>query len=165
MVPVKGEAKPIHYFGLIPSDRIYVADDHVSFKIDGLRVAKLGIRPEDLPETGRAAIAYVTELNKRLWGLLLMRTSDAPRSHEECLDVAKADPGGPRGAVQSYNSGPEAWPYRFGEIELHFTPAVEVAGWRVSTIEYEVLAYTGSREAVLDLLRSETRVKEPSLFG
>ncbi len=160
VVPVRRGAQPVHYFGPIPPDRLVVSGDHVSFRIDGRGVYKLGVRPEDLQLEGAAAIAHVAEREGGLWTLLLMRTFDAPRWQEECLDVAKADPAGPRGCVQSYNSGPEAGPEVFGEIELHFRPAAEVAGRRVSTVEYELVFDVGPRERVLERLRAETGIGE-----
>lgn len=156
IVPVKEGVQPVHYFGPIPAERLIVARDHVSFKIDGARVCKLGVRPEDLPVEGSAAIAHISERKNGIWALLLMKTHDAPRWQEECLDPARADPAGPKGCVQSYNSGPEAGPERFGEIELHFRPAVEVGGRRVSVAEYDLVFELGSRERVLERLRRET---------
>jgi hypothetical protein len=163
IVPTKKGTRPVHYFGPIPQDRLVVRDDHVAFKIDGAYVCKLGVRPEDVPVEGCAAIAYVAELGGR-WVLLLMRTCDAPRSQSECLDPAKADPTGPRGCVQSYNSGPEAGPERFGEIELHFRPAIEVGGRKVAYAEYELVFTSGSRGEVLERLKRESGLKEASLF-
>ena len=164
LVPVRGGAQPIHYFGPIPPERLAVSEDHVSFKIDGARVCKLGVRPEDLPVEGSAAIAHIAEREGGTWTLLLMRTHDAPRWQEECLDQAKADPAGPKGCVQSYNSGPEAGPERFGEIELHFRPAIDVGAYKVSAVEYELIFAAGSREHVLNVLRVETGVREPKLL-
>jgi len=164
IVPVREGARPIHYFGPIPDERLRVSRDHVSFKIDGARVCKLGIRPEDLPVEGSAAIAHVAERGEGLWTLLIMRTHDAPRGQEECLDPAKADPLGPRGCVQSYNSGPEAGPERFGEIELHFRPAEEVGGRRISTVEYELVFEVGPRERVLEALGREMGLERVELL-
>lgn len=163
IVPTKRGAQPVHYFSPIPPDRLIVSDDHVAFKIDGALVCKLGVRPEDLPSEGCATIAYMAELGGK-WAMLLMRTCDAPRSQSECLDVAKANPAGPRGCVQSYNSGPEAGPERFGEIELHFKPGVEVGDRKIAYAEYELVLASGSREEVLERLKRETGLKEVSLF-
>lgn len=164
IVPVRPGAEPVHYFGPIPQDRLVVRDNHVAFKIDGLRVCKLGVRPEDSQSAGAGVIAYVSEIGGDSWSLLVMRTWDAPRSQDECLDPPKADPAGPRGSVQSYNSGPEAGPERFGEAELHFRPAVGVSGYKVSTVEYEVLFAAGPRKTVLDRLAASTGVKKPFIF-
>ena len=163
IVPVKEGAKPIHYFGPIPEDRLSIEIDHISFKIDGLRVAKLGIRPEDLRREGEAIIGYLSELMNGLWCFLALRTLDAPRSQEECLDVAKADPSGPRGAIQSYNSGPE-FGAGFGEIELQFPPARRISNKLISTIRYDLLALTGPRDEVIDKAEKILEVKEVKLF-
>ena len=163
IIPVKSGAKPIHYFGRIPEDRLLVGSDHISFRIDGKMVCKLGIAPEDLRESGRAEICYIAEL-EGTWITLIMRTFDAPLRQEECLDVAKADPSGPKGCVQSYNSGPEAGFGSFGEIELHFKPAVSVGGRKVAVAEYEVMFMAGEREEVVDKVARELQVPEPNLF-
>jgi len=55
IVPVKEGAEPIGYFGEIPSDRLHVSPDHVSFRIDALHISKLGVKPEDI-RPGKPAI-------------------------------------------------------------------------------------------------------------
>ena len=97
IVPVKRNVKPLHYFGPIPSERLIVKEDHVAFKIDSQEIYKLAIRPEDLPLEKGVIIAFITELEKNVWGLIALRSWDLPRSQEECLDVPKADPEGERG--------------------------------------------------------------------
>ncbi len=163
IVPVKEGASPVHYFGPIPEDRLRVAGDHVAFKIDGRKVCKLGIRPEDLPVEGSASIAYVSRSDGK-WTLVAKKTHDAPRSQADCLDPAKFDPQGPKGSVQSYNSGPEGGPECFGEIELHFKPAIDIGGRKVAVAEYEVVFAAETEGEILELLRRETGVKKPYLF-
>jgi len=163
VVPVKEGAEPVHYFKPIPSDRIKVTDEAVFFKIDGNYVCKLGVKPGDLPLPGYASIAYVSSL-ENTWYCLLLETKDAPLSQKECLDVAKYDPEGPKGCVQSYNSGPEGGPEKFGEIELQFKPAVEVRGRYISTVTYQLKAYIGVKDSVLDYLKRTLRIKQLALL-
>lgn len=164
LVPVREGAEPIHYFGPIPAERLVSAGDHLAFKIDGEYACKLGVRPEDLPVEGEAIVAYVSELERGVWCAICMHTHDAPRSQEECVDIAKAYPEGPRGAVQSYNSGPEAGLGRFGEIELQFRPAIDVGGKKVSVVEYEVKFSIGDRGEVVEVIKLETGIREPYIF-
>jgi hypothetical protein len=159
LIPTRRGAKPIHYFGRIPKDRLRVSENHVSFRIDGAAVHKLGIAPEDNPQLGCSTIMYYMENGGGEAFLLSMRTMMAPRSQEECLDVAKADPSGPKGCIQSYNSGPELG---FGEMELHFKPAVRIKDYWISYADYDIDVFAGSRKKVLGILRR--KVPKPFLF-
>lgn len=80
------------------------------------------------------------------------------------MDVARANPEGPKGCVQSYNSGPESGPERFGEVELHFKPAAEVGGHKISAVEYELEFTEGSRDRVVEWLRGKLGIGEPHIF-
>ncbi|MEM3712160.1 MAG: DUF6786 family protein [Thermoproteota archaeon] len=159
IVPVRPKAKPVHYFGAIPKNRLRVSRDHVSFKIDGMAVYKLGVMPEDMPNPGCSSIMYYAEYGKNEAFLISMRTIMAPESQEECLDVAKADPQGPKGCVQSYNSGPDLC---FGEMELHFKPAVKVRNNWISYADYDIEVLAGNRAGVLRALRN--CIPKPFLF-
>jgi hypothetical protein len=159
IIPTRRGAKPIHYFGKIPGDRLKVSSDHVSFKIDGAAIYKLGIAPEDIAQPGCSRILYYVEHGKNEVFLLSMSTMMAPVSQEECLDVAKADPDGPKGCVQSYNSGSDLC---FGEIELHFKPAVRVKDYFISYADSDIDVFAGKRGEVLRLLRKI--VPKPFLF-
>ncbi|MCX8182915.1 MAG: hypothetical protein N3F08_00630 [Crenarchaeota archaeon] len=159
IVPTRRGAKPIHYFGKIPGDRLRVSSDHVSFKIDGNAIYKLGIAPEDVPQPGCSRIMYYVEHAKNEVFLISMKTMMAPVSQEECLDVAKADPAGPKGCVQSYNSGSDLC---FGEIELHFKPAVRVKDSFVSYADYDIDVFAGKRGEVLRFLKKI--IPKPFLF-
>ena len=165
LVPVRRGAEPIHYFTEIPRDRLRVSSDHISFKIDGQYVSKLGIRPEDLrgPELG--AIAYVSRIGKRMWSALMLRSHDIPSSQEDCLDVPKRDPNLPRAAIQSYNSGPESFPdIRFGEIELQLAPTINISGRIVARVEYDLIAVIGGKSAVLTGVRKFLKIPKPRLY-
>jgi hypothetical protein len=159
IVPTCRGAEPIHYFGKIPRDRLMVSSNHVSFKIDGCAIYKLGIAPEDVPQPGCSRILYYVEHGKNEVFLISMRTMMAPVNQDECLDVAKADPDGPKGCVQSYNSGPDLC---FGEIELHFKPAARVKDFLVSYADYDIEVFAGKRGEVLRFLKRI--VPKPFLF-
>jgi len=161
VVPTRQKAVPVHYFGAIPKNRLKVTRGHIAFRIDGLEVHKLGVRPEDMRCTGCSSIHYYFEPKKGRAFLISMSTSMAPADQDECLDVAKADPNGPRGCVQSYNSGPDQ---AFGEIELHFRPALRVGGHMVSYADYEIKVATGGRASVRRELARSAGVRKPLLF-
>jgi len=163
IVPVKRKTEPIHYFGPIPNDRLKIAKEHVAFLIDGAYTCKLGIKPEDLRIRGWASIGYFTEMP---WSdedalIITMETCCAPRSQAECLDVAKANPEGPKATVQSYNSGPNAEWLKFGEIELQFPASTLTNGLQFSTVSYTVKAYLGSLEKILEKFREV--LKSPNI--
>jgi len=159
IVPTRRGAKPIHYFGEIPRDRLKVSSDHVSFKIDGAAVYKLGIAPEDVPQPGCSRISYYVEHGKNEVFLISMKSLMAPVSQDECFDEAKANPLGPKGCIQSYNSGPDLC---FGEIELHFKPAVRVRDSVISHADYDIEVFAGKRVDVLRILKKI--IPKPFLF-
>lgn len=155
VVPVRQKAEPIHYFGLIPSNRLKATDHHIAFLIDGSYICKLGVKPEDLRFKGWASVGYFAEVP---WSdgeafIIIMETCCAPRFQAECLDVAKADPEGAKAAVQSYNSGPNAEWLKFGEIELQFPASTLTNGIQFSTASYTVKAYVGRFEKTLEKFR------------
>ena len=165
IIPTKKNAEPIHYFGEIPKDRLRVLANHISFKIDGEYVSKLGVKPEDLREPGLGAIAYLFRIDKRTWASLILKSQNIPLSQEDCLDVAKADPNLPRAAIQSYNSGPEAFPdVKFGEIELQLAPTINISGRIFASAEYDVIAFIGRKNMVLNKLRRTLNVARPKLY-
>ncbi|MGQ9478714.1 MAG: DUF6786 family protein [Thermoproteota archaeon] len=159
LVPTRPRAEPVHYFGKIPRDRLKVSRDHISFKIDGMAVYKLGVRPENMPNPGSSSILYYVGHSRDNVFLISMSTKMSPDNQEECLDVAKANPLGPKGCVQSYNSGSDM---QFGEMELHFKPAAKVGGSLISCVEYDLEVYAGSRGEVMRVLRKI--VPKPFLF-
>lgn len=151
IVPTKAGVQPIHYFGKIPDDRLKVYEDHVSFKIDGEAIYKLGIRPEDLPLRREAAIGYLVdngEANRESL-LLIRRSKDVPKNQSECLDVAKRDPDGPRGSVQSYNSG---LGLRMGEVELQLSSLErQDQGYYYQRARADLLIFQGPRNKIIEV--------------
>ncbi len=165
LAPARRGAEPIPYFGEIPRDRLRVSANHVSFRIDGNFVAKLGIKPEDLREPGLGSIGYVYRIGRRLWSALILRTSNIPLAQEDCLDVPRHDPSLPRAALQSYNSGPEAFKdIKFGEIELQLTPTENFSGRIFASVEYDFIAMVGSRGEVLKGIRRILGIAKPRLY-
>ncbi|MEN2974201.1 MAG: DUF6786 family protein [Candidatus Caldarchaeales archaeon] len=165
LIPVKPEAQPIHYFIEIPRERLTVKSDHIAFKIDGGLASKIGVKPEDFRDPNTAMISYVTKIGSRRWYMLMLSTRDIPVRQEDCLDVPRLNPEGLRGAIQSYNSGPEAFPdVRFGEIELQLIPAMNLGGKAFSTIEYELVGFVGGREQVLSKIRRMMKIGAPKIY-
>ncbi len=165
LVPVRRGVEPVHYFVEIPNDRLRISKDHVSFKIDGQYVSKLGIKPEDLKDPGSGAIAYIARIGKRNWSALVLRSHDLPLAQEDCLDVPKRDPNLPKAAIQSYNSGPEAFPdIKFGEIELQLAPTINISGKVFARIEYDLMAFIGGKNEILARIRRYLRISKPKLY-
>lgn len=165
LVPVNKGAKPIHYFTEIPKDRLKISANHIAFKIDGNFVSKLGIKPEDFKELGLGSVGYVYRVGKRFWSTLILRTSNIPLTQEECLDVPKRDPNLPRAAIQSYNSGSEAFKdIKFGEIELQLTPTQNIAGKIFASVEYDFIAAMGTRDDILRSVRTLLGIAKPKLY-
>jgi hypothetical protein len=153
IVPTKGaDVQPIHYFGKIPDERLKVFGDHVSFKIDGEVVYKLGIRPEDLPLEREASIGYIADIEEanRESLLLIRRSKNAPRNQSECLDVAKANPNGLRGSIQSYNSGLEL---QLGEVELQLSPIERRDKGYYQRAIADLLIFQGLRNKIVEIAK------------
>ncbi|MEM2637511.1 MAG: DUF6786 family protein, partial [Candidatus Korarchaeota archaeon] len=117
IIPTKPDAKPIHYFDPVPEEYLTVYHDHVRLKLDGNREFKIGIVPEDMKDQKLAQIAYLYK-NQDKYIAILMTSPTAPLTQDECMDPAKSNPNGPKGAVQSYNSDVNKSGLRFGEIEI-----------------------------------------------
>ncbi|MFP4380555.1 MAG: DUF6786 family protein [Candidatus Sumerlaeia bacterium] len=179
IVPTGRKASPIGYFGDIPSDRIRLHDDQLVFRVDGQKVTKLGVLAEDLPQEGPVQIAYMrpvitrttvgmasdTDSGALQWALLIRESDDVPRSSDEAIDPAKADPEGPRGVIQSYNSGP-AGKIMFGEIEMQFRPLQQEKDkvWR-SKATSRILAYFGPYEMIQKIAMERLNISQLDLFA
>ncbi|MBN1866198.1 hypothetical protein JW916_02785 [Candidatus Sumerlaeota bacterium] len=164
VVPTRSGARPVHYFGPVPSDRLRVGSDHVTFRIDALSITKIGIRPEDLRPDVPRRIGYLApaqpdptsggkaKSRSGNWVVVVRESTDVVRSATDALDPAKADPDGPRGVVQSYCSGPNGrseWA-RFGEIEMQHVPLRQDASgaWK-SRATSRLLAFEGAQSDIL----------------
>lgn len=160
IIPVVNHAKPIHYFGPIPTDRIKVIDNQIVFKIDGKYICKLGVRPEDFLDKNVARICYLYRVGDK-WRYILKETFDAPLSQEECLDIPKYASKGFRGAIQSYNSDE---PLSFGEIELQFRPAISIGNNFISIAKYTVEFFEGSLKECISILKLKLGLKNIHLL-
>ncbi len=155
--PARTASRLVSYFNSIPPDRAEVVENHARFKIDSNDIYKLAIRPEDMLFDNSCKAVYVTAApDGASWMCLIKRTNDMPRSQSECVDVARDNPDGPRGAIQAYNNGPgfslsEQGIPAFGEIELQLSKAVAKDQEMVSAAAHELLAYEGSKGAILEL--------------
>jgi hypothetical protein len=157
LFPAKPGCQILSYFEKIPADRAEACEGYVRFKIDANAIYKLAVRPEDILFDNPCKALYITPAPEGdSWLCLIKRTGDMPRSQADCVDPARNNPEGPRGAIQSYNNGPGfeaskgAFP-AFGEIELQLSKGVVRDGKTVSTATHELLAYEGSKENLLEL--------------
>jgi len=152
IVPTKSGVQPIHYVGKIPDDRLKVYEDHVSFNIDGEATYKLGIRPEDLPMEREAIIGYLVDIDEvnRESLLLIRRSKNVPRNQSECLDITKANPNGPMGSVQFYNSG---LGLRLGEVELQLSPLERGDQGYYQGARADLLIFQGPRNKILEVAK------------
>jgi len=164
VIPVKENTEPLPYFGKIPPEYLKKKKDSISFRIDGLKVLKIAVRPEDLPKEGIAKIGYITTLENGSYIFLMLSTRYSPRNQKECLDIPKYSKAGGKGCVQSYNSGPEGGQLRFGEIELQFIPAGIVGNGMVSRIDYDLVSYIGSKNAVIEKATELLEIEHIALF-
>ena len=181
IVPTGRRASPIGYFGPIPPDRIRVNDDHLIFRIDARRITKLGVLPEDLPADGPVRVAYLrpvlpdalaaasgdlpeADIEKGDWMLIVRESEDVARASADAMDPAKAAPDGPRGVIQSYNSGPPSNAL-FGEIEIQFPPVRKDANgaWRAKAAS-RFLAFHGSKADMLLIASQALGLKSLDLF-
>lgn len=116
-IPVAKNAQPIHYFDPIPSSHLAPFKDRLSFRIDGEKELKLGVRPEDLPNPREARLTYVYKRHGKNI-LISMFSRTGAKNQEECVDPAKSNPKGPRAVIQSYNSDVKSSGLKFGELEI-----------------------------------------------
>ena len=89
----------------------------------------------------------------------------------DALDPAKADPDGPCGGIQAYNSGPDeddpAAPHPcFGEIEMQLRPLRQDGdgAWRTRATT-TLMAWQGARNDVLATARRVLGLSDIELFG
>ncbi|MBD3316089.1 MAG: hypothetical protein GF344_09900 [Chitinivibrionales bacterium] len=162
LFPVTSDAQMLSYFEPIPRDRAEVLNGYARFRIDGAAVYKLAIRPQDIIWDNPVKAVYVTPApDGDDWQCTIKMTDDIPQSQEECVDVARANPGGPKGAIQSYNNGPgfsggDQIP--FGEIELQLNRGLFDSSTSTSTASHTLLGYAGSKEEILALAGRALRI-------
>ena len=170
LFPVKPKCKYISYFDHITPDRIDIFEHFARFKIDGRYSCKLGIRPEDIHFDNPCKAVYLTPTlsNQSVWSCVIKRSNDIPQTQNDCVDMAKSDPEGPKGAVQAFNTDhgtiePVALPC--GELGLQLNKGIVKDGKTVSKAKHELLAYTGSKNKLLELAKTALQIDEiPKLF-
>lgn len=169
LFPIKPSGKILSYFSPIPSTRASVEQGYAKFLIDSAEIYKFAIMPEDMVFSNPIKAVYVSPFpNSKEWFCIVKRTDDMPRSQAECVDIARDNPNGPRGAIQSYNNGPgfgggEVIP--FGEIELQLNKGAFVNNRTISMAIHDILGYAGKKEEILGLAMKLLRSQEiPKIF-
>ncbi len=165
LVPTADNADFISYFEPIPPNRAELMNGYARFRVDGNAVYKFAIAPEHIRFENPCKVAYVSPYpDGEHWFCLMKLSNDLPRSQQECVDPARGNPDGPKGAIQAYNNGPSDAPIEFvsfGEIELQLNSG-QVRGERtVSSAAHELLAYAGTREEILDITRKALAIEQP----
>ncbi len=127
-IPVMENSQPIHYFGIIPPEYLEIDKSEVEFILDGSNELKLGIKPEDLQNPLNQKIKYTFTKNQKKMTLELLSHTGAT-SQTQCLDKAKANPDGPKGVFQFYNSDNDKSGLSFGELEIHSKPVEKIGGY------------------------------------
>ena len=164
IVPVKENAKPIPYFGDIPDKYLKCDKEAIFFRIDSLKVLKLGVRPENLPIEGIGRIGYIAKISDTEYMFLMLYSRCCPRKQDECLDLPKNPKIQVKGCIQSYNSGPEGDFQGFGEIEMHFMPCGKIEDRLISRIDYDLIAYIGDEREVLEKAKEFLDIGHIELF-
>jgi hypothetical protein len=118
IIPVIANSKPIHYFNRIPKSNLRLLKNRIEFTIDGKKAAKLGVRPEDLPNPVEARLEYRFVKNGKSVLITVSSRTGATRQ-DECVDPPKTNPNGPKGVIQSYNSDLKTSGLSYGELEIH----------------------------------------------
>lgn len=170
LFPVKPNSRYISYFNHITSDRIDVFNRYARFKIDGRYSCKLGLRPEDIRQDNICKAIYLspTHSDPSVWSCVIKRSNDIPKTQKECVDTAKSNPGGPKGAVQAFNTDhgtlePEA--LICGELGLQLVKGTVKDDKTVSKGKHELLGYIGSKNELLELSMTALQLSEtPELF-
>lgn len=168
--PIKQGGTLLSYFDPLPADRAEVLDGYARFLIDGEACYKLAIAPSDMLMETPCKSVYVSPYpTSERWFCVVKRGTRVAQSQDECVDIPRRDPDGTRGVIQSYNHGPTDGPIEdvpFGEIELQLPKARPAGEALVSEATHELLAYTGSRNEVLELARTALQLDStPSAYG
>lgn len=167
LVPVKGNAAPVHSLAPIPQDRLSVGEDLVAFRLDGEHSLKLGIRPEDADlSRGARILCLAPTVDEDRWMLVLKTSEDVPSTSAKCFDVASSNPEISNGAIQSYNSGQNSVLDRlwFGELELTLSPVARRGNGYCSEVSHQLLVYEGSRNNLVRLAEEVLGRESLSIF-
>jgi len=167
LIPTKSHPKPLSYFRKIPKERLKVNEKYIAFKIDVNDIYKLAIRPEDIDFSRKCKIAYLLRIpNSKNYGLLMKLSDDIPNTQEQCFDLARDNPEGEIGVIQSYNSeSPDQPILRYGEIELQLNMFKTIENTSHGKARHQLLAYIGEKEEIMQVLKKYTSIKDPFLFN
>ncbi|MFX0076594.1 MAG: DUF6786 family protein [Candidatus Hermodarchaeota archaeon] len=166
LIPTKKEPKPLSYFRTIPPDRLYIGENHVSFKIDVDAIYKLGIRPEDIDYSKKSKIGYVIKIpDSKEYGFIVKLSDDIPKTQKECKDVSRDHPDEEIGVIQSYNSETVNKPSsNFGEIELQLNQFKTIDNTSHSKAVHQIIGYIGLKEEILIAIEQILGISNPVLF-
>jgi len=155
LFPIRKGGKPMSYFGTIPASRTAVAPGYARFKLDADEIYKLAIKPEDIDHANPCKAVYLSQYpDGKQWFCVVKRSLDMAHTQAECVDPAKGNPEGPRGAIQSYNAGPSPTPgMTFGEIEVQLQKGTHQLRRTSCTATHELLSYAGSKKDMLALAK------------
>ncbi|MBN1802308.1 MAG: hypothetical protein JW891_12425 [Candidatus Lokiarchaeota archaeon] len=166
LIPTRKNPKPLAYFNEIPSDRLHVGENYISFKIDASEVHKVAIKPEDINFQRSAKIAYLLKIpDSENYGLLIKLSEDVPQNQSQTLDEAKNQSITQRGSIQSYNDkSPDEPPFSFGEIELHFIPFSTDGKVLKSIAKHQLIGYIGTIDEMLQIIEKYLGIVNPIIF-
>jgi len=157
LFPIRPGGTIVPYFNQIPDSRAYVKEGYARFKIDAQSIYKLGIQPEDMIFENEVKAVYISPCpHNESWFCIIKRSNDMPRSQIECVDVARDNPSGPKGAIQSYNNGPGfsgGNNVPFGEIELQLSTGKTIGEFTISEASHQLLSYYGTKNEMLELAK------------
>lgn len=159
LIPTKATATPISYFDPVEPHRLTVGDHYIRFRIDGKKSSKIGILPRDVSFNNPCKILYITPSpsNSTIWHCVIKCSNDIPHSQEQCVDMAKSDINGPRGAVQVFNTdhgfSKPAATLPCGELGLQFIKGNTLGNKTVSRAAHQLLSYSGTKSDILELAR------------
>lgn len=170
LFPVKPNCQYISYFDHITPDRIDIFQQYARFKIDGRYSCKLGLPPEDIRLDNPCKAVYLssTHSDPSVWSCVIKKSNDIPATQNECVDMAKSNPEGPKGAVQAFNTDhgtiePET--LLCGELGLQLTKGAVKDRKTISKGKHELLGYLGSKDEMLELAKTALQLDEtPELF-
>jgi len=158
LFPVKPGCALISYFDQIPPERAETCENYARFKIDGSYSCKVGIRPEDIPFDNICKAVYLSRSpsDSSVWLCVIKKSDDIAKTQDECVDMAKSDPNGPKGAVQAFNtdhgsSKKNLIVYPCGELGLQLTKGISKGDQAISIATHELLGYIGSKDEMLEL--------------
>lgn len=162
LYPINEGGAILSYFDPIPQEQAEIIGDYARFKIDANGIYKFSLKPEDMVFDNKTKAVYVSPYpDSDQWFCVIKRSDDMPRTQNECVDPAKGNPDGPRGAIQSYNNGPgfadELLP--FGEIELQLAKGISQDEQTISKGSHELLCYAGTKNNILSIAQQALQNK------